>query len=121
MGDPQEETLEEEEEAEHAPVVQEEAGEAASAEQPSSNEDRPQIGGTGKQKKTVAWVSVVDFDGDLSNFHIHDKVTNNKAKEMAEEEQENLLHWGWVDRSQPPRYGHQPPSKRRRSPRDVRI
>ena len=104
MCDPSKEG-EEEEQADPDPVArEEEGGTAPQTGQPSSSGDQPQKS-EGEWGKTVAWLSVVDFNGNWSNFHVRTDEINRRAPEAVEEDRANLPQWGEVDRTEPPRYG----------------
>ena len=75
------------------------------------------------QGQTMSWISVVDFDGDLSKWYLHEAAINAQARdwleEAAQETRDGLPRWGGVDTSQPPYYGLHTPSRANKQPRDA--
>ena len=72
------------------------------------------------QGTTTAWVSVFDFDGDMSKLHEHEAAANAVANNWLEEQRirDSMPTWGEVNRSEPPRYGIHTPSRQNKQPRD---
>ena len=72
------------------------------------------------QGTTTAWISVLDFDGDMSKLHEHEAAANAVANNWLEEQRirDSMPTWGEVNRSEPPRYGIHTPSRQNKQPGD---
>ena len=55
------------------------------------------------QGTTTAWISVVDFNGDMSNLHDHEAAANAVANNWLEVQRvrDSMPSWGEVNQSEP--------------------
>ena len=71
---------------------------------------------------TTAWVSVVDFNGNLSTLHEHEAAINAMAADWLDQAQQPIRDasggWGEVNHSEPPYYGIHAPSRVNKQPKD---
>ena len=74
------------------------------------------------QGTTTAWVSVVNFHGNLSTLHEHEATINAMARDWLEQAQQPIRDamggWGEVNTSRPPYYGLHAPSRVNKQPKD---